>query len=48
MLVKSEKKLDFWVTNHIKAIPWRIASNDIDLLVRIKPNNIFESDCIID
>ena len=39
-----------WIlgTYHIEAIPWRISSNDIDLLVSIQPHDVFECDCMID
>jgi len=29
---------------HVKAIPWRISSNDINLLIRIEPNDVFQGD----
>ena len=49
MLVRLAKKKAwiYWVTNHVEPIPWRIASNDIDLLVRIEPHDVFQSDYMI-
>lgn len=44
LLARSVKRV-CGMTNHVEAIPWSIACDDVDLFVGVEPDNILKSHC---
>lgn len=40
-------KRAYGATHHVETVPWRIASDDVDLLVGVEPHNVLESHFLV-